>query len=238
MSYLDNIFGNNKLTKLKIESFANKERTGGKATIFAQFNPETLSQKFTTKYAKPQGIGKSGQELKYSNNPPEEMKLKLIFDEYLLSDYHNIAISACNDIGASNVKKQVINFLKYTWIPADISHQPNYLKLIWGGIIFPCRLSSVDIKYTRFDRNGEPTSAELDIVLLGDDEEKRRSLKDNFSSPDLTHLRVVRNGDTLPLLCQDIYGDSRYYPIVAQANNLDDFRNLQPGQNLYFPPLT
>ena len=28
-----------------------------------------------------------------------------------------------------------------------------------------------------------------------------------------------------------------YYLRVAQANNLDDFRNLTPGQELFFPPL-
>lgn len=225
MSYLDKIFGNNKPTKIKIKSYIDKERKIPFDEFSAQFNPETLSQKFTTKYAKPQGIGKSGQELKYSNNPPEEMKLKLVID----NSYDSLDYSIID---------KVAFFLHLTWIPLAKAHQPGYLNVEYGALKFPCRLGSVDIKYTRFDRNGEPTAAELDIVLLGDDEEKRQSLINNFSSPDLTHLRIVRSGDTLPLLCQDIYGDSRYYPIVAQANNLDDFRNLQPGQNLYFPPLT
>ena len=101
-------------------------------------------------------------------------------------------------------------------------------------------MNSVDIKYTLFDRNGEPTAAELDIALKGDMSKERENLVNNFSSPDLTHVRIVKSGDTLPLLCQQIYGDSSYYPTVAQANGLDNFRNLhlQLGQKLYFPPLT
>ena len=54
--------------------------------------------------------------------------------------------------------------------------------------------------------------------------------------PDLTHIRVVKEGDTLPSMANDIYGDFSYYLEVAKANNLQDFRNLIPGQKLYFPP--
>jgi nucleoid-associated protein YgaU len=53
----------------------------------------------------------------------------------------------------------------------------------------------------------------------------------------LTHSRIVKSGDTLPLLSKEIYGNSAYYLQLAQANNLDDFRNLQPGQEIFFPPL-
>ncbi|MEI7869478.1 MAG: hypothetical protein WCI11_16440 [Candidatus Methylumidiphilus sp.] len=224
MAFLDGKFGNHNLTKLKISSYTNIERTADPLFFEAQFNPESLSTKFTTKYDKPQGIGESGKVLTYINNPPMEMKLKLVLDNIFDKD--------------KDIKNRVEDFLKNTWVPHSDPHQPRYLKFEWAGINFPCRLGSVDIKYTRFGRTGVPTAAELDIVLLGDDEKNRRILKDNFSSPDLTHLRIVRSGDTLPLLCQDIYGDSCYYPVVALANDLDDFRNLQPGTKLYFPPLT
>ena len=103
---------------------------------------------------------------------------------------------------------------------------------------FDCRLSSVDIKYTSFDRKGSPTGAELDIVLIEDISDALRVLEDNFQSPDVTHFRVVKAGDTLPLLSNSVYGDPSYYLTVAQFNGLDDFRNLQAGQKLYFPPLT
>jgi nucleoid-associated protein YgaU len=47
----------------------------------------------------------------------------------------------------------------------------------------------------------------------------------------------VKSGDTLPLLAKEIYGSSRYYLRLAQVNHIDDFRNLQPGQEIIFPPL-
>ncbi|MNC90288.1 hypothetical protein D3C83_63700 [compost metagenome] len=56
-------------------------------------------------------------------------------------------------------------------------------------------------------------------------------------SADLTHSRLVKAGDTLPLLCYQIYGDPGLYVKVARANRLDDFRNLIPGERIIFPPL-
>jgi nucleoid-associated protein YgaU len=71
----------------------------------------------------------------------------------------------------------------------------------------------------------------------GSIEENFRVALEDAQSPDVTHLRTVMAGDTLPLMCFRIYGDSRYYSEVAKVNNLDHFRRLQPGEALMFPPL-
>ena len=47
----------------------------------------------------------------------------------------------------------------------------------------------------------------------------------------------VKAGDTLPILCHRIYKESAYYPAIARINNIRHFRDLKPGQRLYFPPL-
>ena len=246
--------GSYKLTKFSIKVFTDDQRTDQVCEFPAMFNPDSLTTKFSTKFAKPQGIGRSAQTLKYVNNPPEEMKLKLILDDYYVLrnpiSFTGKEVSANANanylsVGGNDTAYDVTStlgwityFLKFCWMPYSQAHQPLFLKIVWGGISFPCRLSSVDIKYTRFGRDGKPTAAELDIALKGDQSKERQNLTDNFSSPDLTHMRIVKSGDTLPLLCQQIYGDSSYYPTVAQANGLNNFRNLQIGQKLYFPPLT
>ena len=56
-------------------------------------------------------------------------------------------------------------------------------------------------------------------------------------SPDLTQVRIAKAGDNLPLLCYQIYGDPGYYLEVAQANQIDAFRLLEPGMTVVFPPL-
>jgi nucleoid-associated protein YgaU len=97
-------------------------------------------------------------------------------------------------------------------------------------------LKSVDINYTTFDADGSPLHAELAAQFLEDLAPKKKSALDNLLSPDLTHRRLVKAGDTLPLLCRDIYGTPEHYLRVAEANGLDDFRHLIPGQELLFPP--
>ena len=68
-------------------------------------------------------------------------------------------------------------------------------------------------------------------------EDDLRAAKENNKSPDLTHFRIVKAGDTLPLMTYAIYGDSKYYLEVAKANNLINFRKLDAGQRIFFPPL-
>jgi nucleoid-associated protein YgaU len=63
-----------------------------------------------------------------------------------------------------------------------------------------------------------------------------RLAKANLLSPDLTHLHTVKAGDTLYNLCQAMYESPRYVQAVARANNLTNFRQLQVGQTLIFPP--
>jgi len=51
-------------------------------------------------------------------------------------------------------------------------------------------------------------------------------------------IHIVKDGETLPDICQKIYGDSNYYIQIAKYNNLKKFRNLKDGDQLIFPPIT
>jgi nucleoid-associated protein YgaU len=138
-----------------------------------------------------------------------------------------------------SVAERVTNFLQLTYgLNSDI-HEPNYLVVQWAGLFEPfnCRLSSVDIHYTNIDRDGTPLRASLDIILLADELTETILKTEDKKSPDVSHSRIVRAGDTLPLLAKEIYGSSDYYMWVAKANGLDDIRRLTPGQRLVFPPL-
>jgi hypothetical protein len=135
------------------------------------------------------------------------------------------------------VSERIKEFLDLTFRMNGTIHQPNYLVVQWGDLIHSCRLSSVDISYSSFDRDGTALRAELDVWLIADQSVKKRIREENKSSPDVSHTVVVKSGDTLPLLTKRIYGSPTHYLMVAEANGLDDFRNLQPGQEIFFPVL-
>lgn len=215
-----------KLEKLKIKAYKSVHRLPGDLVsppFEAMFNPESLSQGYDIKY------GKNGR------NPviqPENLTLNLVLD--------GTGVNAMGIRRLDNHKKvseRVEELLQLTFRMNGDIHEPNYLVMEWGDVIFSCRLRHVEVKYTSFNRDGTALRAELTVALVSDMSDEKRMAEENTSSPDLTHSRIVRSGDTLPLLTKQVYGSSAYYLRVAQINDLDDFRHLTPGQEIYFPPL-
>jgi hypothetical protein len=220
-----------KLVKLKISGFKDAKRKPPADKEFeAMFNPSTYTRTYSIVWAEKQGLNASAPELKYSFSGPSELSLNLVLDGTGVE-----AIGAA--LARKSVSERVKQFLDVTFEYQGVLHEPAYLLVEWGDLSFSCRLSTVEIKYTAFDRDGTPLRAELAVKLITDEEAKQRAKKEEKSSPDLTHARVVRSGDTLPLLTKEIYGSSASYLEVARFNGLDDFRSLTPGRQLLFPPL-
>jgi hypothetical protein len=117
------------------------------------------------------------------------------------------------------------------------SHEPYHLKLVWGSLVFKGRALELAITHKLFNPDGQPIRSIAKVKFRKSIEDKKRAAKENKSSPDLTQVRKVQQGDTLPLLCYRIYGDPQYYPEVARINALDNFRSLVPGTDLVFPPI-
>ena len=111
------------------------------------------------------------------------------------------------------------------------------MQIVWGTLLFNGRLTSFHIEYTLFRPSGAPVRAKVSMSFQGFKTKKEATLEANASSPDLSHAVIVQDGDTLPLLCYRIYGDSSYYIDVARFNGLHVFRALKPGATLHFPPL-
>ena len=128
-----------------------------------------------------------------------------------------------------------MNLVIYEYVGSR--HQHGHVCLVWGSLIFYARLQSMSTQYTLFKPSGTPLRAKIDLEFVGFSSKKEAELAANRSSPDLSHLVEVREGDTLPLLCYRIYGDSAYYAEVAEHNHLADFRTLKAGTQLHFPPL-
>jgi hypothetical protein len=221
-----------KLAKLKIEAYSSSKRRASElvGTFVAMFNPASFSRAFEIKYGSGQSNNSTGKKLRYARSGPSELTLKLLLDGTGVEES-----DGTDATGSQKVSERVKRFLNLAFQMNGKIHEPNYLWAKWGDLNFQCRLQTVGITYTNFDRDGTALRAALDISLISDVEVKKRLIEEDQNSPDLTHRRIVRHGDTLPLLTKEVYGTSAYYLRVAQANGLDDFRNLVPGQELVFP---
>jgi nucleoid-associated protein YgaU len=238
---LDNLF---KLEKLQILAFKDKDRgdawipEGGTSNVLeVHYNPESFKVTYSNTYqpaTQPGPKGEAAKPAQWLHAGVTNLVLKLIFDGTNVSHFGVELL-----FGLPSVADQVKQFLGLCFEPTPSTHAPPFLKLIWGQNTlfyrnepFQCRVGNADVEYSLIDRDGSPLRADLTVTFISDPETTLR-----LSSPDVTHRRVVRAGDTLPLLCREIYGSTDHYLHVAAVNDLDDIRALQPGTELIFPPL-
>lgn len=197
--------------------------------FFIPINPETYSEKRQVKQDDNQGIGNQGNNPKYSGTRSEELKLDFIFD--------GTGAVEGNLLKDKTVTEQVKMFLDIVYHMDGKTHKPYYLIIQWGEFLtFPCSLTSADINYVLFDRDGSPLRAKISATFLKYTEEEKRIKLEDKSSPDLTHSRTVVQGSRLDLMTHEMYGDSKYMLQIARANNLTSLRPLKAGSQLEFPP--
>jgi len=220
-----------KLTKLKIQAYKDKgfsdKIADGEFTT--DMNPEKYTYHYKIELEKKQASGTSDAAAKFSKKLPEELELEFLFDRTgVLPDSPATENGVVDDL---NKFKDVI--LKYN----GDEHKPNYLTITWGSLLFKGSMTDMSIEFKLFKPNGAPIRAVAKVKFTGFVEDKLRVAKENNQSPDLTHYRIVQEGDTLPLMTYRIYGDSKYYLEVAKINQLPNFRKLTAGQQILFPPI-
>jgi hypothetical protein len=84
------------------------------------------------------------------------------------------------------VQDRVDAFLALAYLPPSETHEPGYLKVQWGTFTFECRLASVTVNYTSFDRDGSALRAELALTLAADGDLAGQQAKAALTSPDVS----------------------------------------------------
>jgi len=195
-------------------------------------NPAEYSQSAQIVYTDRQSQGSPGPSPEYNRVGEQEIAFDLTFDA-------TGVVPAPTSTSYTNGVSDVVNqFIALTSTVNGTIHSPNYLTLNWGTLSFNCVLCSLKIDYTLFRPDGTPLRAKLGVSFKSYTSETALAKETGFESPDMTHLVTVQAGDTLPLLCHRIYGDSGYYAKVAAFNRLPGFRSVKLGTQLLFPPLS
>ncbi|MGN6352883.1 MAG: CIS tube protein [Parafilimonas sp.] len=208
-------------------------------------NPESYTITYGTASTDQTAQGSSETQSAFRNRLAQTLSFKFLFDgtgvikkdEGLLSGLSSgLAIPGLN-ANPPDVAQMLSDFKKVVYDYNSETHEPPYVQLQWGLLLYNCKLKTMTINFKLFKPDGSPLRAEADCSFEGVIDEKKLAGIENRQSPDLTHIRTVQEGDTLSLMCYREYGDSKYYYQVAQFNNLIDFKNLKTGAKLLFPPL-
>lgn len=232
-----------KLQKLVIRCFKDEKFNEEISKYTALLNPEKYSESFKAEYKEDQAQGTSSNAPKYTRSLPSELDLEFLFDRTGVIIHYGDDPEASSDDTVykdqgNGIIEDIANFKKTVYDYNGEKHKPNYLTVTWGALLYKGVLTELSIEYKLFKPDGTPIRAIAKAKFISFEDHEKRTSKENNQSPDLTHYRSVKAGDTLSLMTHRIYGDPKYYLEVAKVNNLHNFRKLTPGQELFFPPLT
>jgi nucleoid-associated protein YgaU len=114
--------------------------------------------------------------------------------------------------------------------------QPPLVQLEWASpALFDAYLSTVNVTYTLFDRDGTPLRANVDVTLR---ESPRAAAGQNPSSgaPPGHGTHVLAAGDSLQAIAHREYGEAALWRGLARYNRIADPLRVRPGTRLDLPP--
>ena len=196
--------------------------------FYAMVNPEAYSIDLKMEAKEGQGQGTSGKQQKFAFKRPEEFTFEFLFDNTGIIDG-----KPRQDITDELKKLRDLAFK----LDGKI-HEPRHVHVIWGTLDFKGRITGMTINYKLFNPDGSPIRATVKVTIKQSIEETERTAEERKSSPDLTHRRRIKKGESLPWLCNIIYGDPKYYIQVARSNNITNFRSIKEATEIIFPPFT
>jgi nucleoid-associated protein YgaU len=198
-----------------------------KKAFQVMLNPSSYKQNETINYNKQKTPGQVESDPAFHVINSKKLGFSIIID----------GTGVVPDAPKGDIKAQIDALSDVVYKYDGKQHEPNHVRLLWGELKFFGRLESMNIDYTLFAPGGTPLRAELALSFISFLTAKEEALMTRKSSPDMTHIVIVKAGDTIPRLCYQIYGEGGYYQKVARFNDITNFRYIKPGTKLEFPPL-
>jgi hypothetical protein len=185
------------------------------------FNPTDLSVDRGSHYASMPVPGLSMPILQYIRGESDVLHLELFLDR---TD------------GGSDVESD-LGFLRGLITIDGTLHAPPVIEFSWANFQFTGVVTSIRDKLTLFAEDGRILRARIALTVKSykSAEVQLRDLK--LSSPDRSHARVLREGETVAHIAYEAYGDPRMWRPIALANGIERPRFIEPGTPLWIPAL-
>jgi Contractile injection system tube protein/LysM domain len=196
----------------------------GGDTITCAFNPENYTVSKTNIWTYKPTQGKDMPDPEFGGGMPMTYKLSLLLDVSMEGN------------GAS-VKDQANKLMQAMHGGGSA---PKFITFSWGSIALPKAAPvSLSIQYALFQPNGEPIRAFVDLELAQAADTTPVGQAQNPTTRGIAGLRahIVRDGDSLPSIANEAYGDPTRWRVIAEANGIDDPMKLRRGAALSVPRL-
>lgn len=219
------------MSSCEVDQGTGKVSVDGEKQFTVMLNPSNFDDSSSISYNKDKSFGQAAQTPRFGAVGPKKISFQVMLDG---TGVFNNCLTGSTP---KSVKDQIKDLKDLVYQYDGSKHSPNVVQLLWGSFLFYGCLENMKESYTVFKSSGEPLRANITLTFTEYKTPQEVSKEANLSSPDLTHIVEVVEGDTLMLLCNRFYKDSSYYPEVARINGLTSFRNLKPGMKIKFPPL-
>jgi hypothetical protein len=206
------------------QGFQKAKLAFGSDTIECAFNPQdyTVSKANVWTYKPNQGQDLPKPE--FGGGMPMMYKLSLLLDSSLDGPDKSIKDDANKLMAAMHGNHSA----------------PKFIEFSWGSVKLPkAAPMSISIRYARFRPNGEPIRAFVDLELAQAEPSSPTGQAQNPTTRAVTGLRArtVQDGDSLPSIAYEAYGDPTRWRVIAEANGVDNPLALQRGGQLTIPRL-
>lgn len=201
--------------------------------VVALFNPSTYSISKSVEYQSHRRKVLNAPLLSFVGGGSRTLSLQLFFD---VTESPWVDGRPINDVRALTNK-----LVDLTQISRN-SMRPPVCRVFWGSSRFANSdfpftgvVSQLQQEFTFFDGSGTPLRANVNLTFtefLGWGKGSEKDLRK--TDPEFT-TRVIRRDDSLNSIAAEVYGDPGAWRAIAEANNIDDPRNLEVSKTLRIP---
>jgi nucleoid-associated protein YgaU len=200
--------------------------------ITVLFNPAEYSFERSNSYKATPVPGLGTPLLQFVNGESDHLSMDLFLDDYTDPD----GPTSLQQRERDPLAKRLRDLTKLLEIDRDL-HAPPPVRFNWGPLEFQAVIEKLGRKVTMFHPDGSPARATLSVsfkeyrTLRGQLEDPRRE------SADKTKRRVVVGREALWWIAAREYDDPNEWVRIANANDLDDPREISSGDWLELPPI-
>lgn len=189
------------------------------------FNPAEYTIERANVYKATAIPGLSGPLLQFINGEADVLSMELFLDDYT---------DAPPD--GKSVKQRLDDIAFLLEIDRDL-HAPPPVRFVWGKLNFKAIIEKLSRKITLFRPDGTPARATLTVSF-----KEYKTLVELVNDPrlesaDKSKRRVIVGRDSLWAMAAREYDDPTLWRAIAEANDLDDPRDISAGDWVMVPRL-
>lgn len=228
---------------IEFESFSDPDCSSSSGQKWETLeSPKSLDLDQSNEYTSTEPIG-GFPKTTFSAKKPDKLSLSFVIkekDTLILSESDLKAVINSGDVSkhvGDSADDQIKALKAVIWNYEGDIHQPSYVKIVYGDFLFKGICKDFSEKKINVNREGKLIVAEVTLQFESTISPDLANKKAGKESPDMTHYYTVKEGETLPIISNKIYGTTNLYLALAKFNRLNSPRSLKAGEKIIIPPL-